>query len=97
MPAADDRKPAIQLDLLHQGIQIGLDVPSILIRVNSEIAEFAALAAKGNVQVESKGSSWVGRRAECGQRIGDITWLPKRKRRIIGDEVVAKTGFFLIR
>src|SRR5262249_45665876 len=62
---------------------------------NAEVAELAALAAKGNVQVKAQRGGRVGSAVQRGVGVGEVRRLPEGKRGIVGNEVVAQTGFFL--
>ncbi len=90
-PASHHRQAADQFDLARQGRDIGLDVRGVLVGVDAEVAELAALAAERNVQVQPQ--RHFGRRrmqglVHVGQRLG----RPLRKRRIVGDEIAANFG-----
>src|SRR5262249_41757047 len=85
----------IQLDLFHDRVGIELDVVGVLVGVHAKIAELAPLAAERDVQVQAE---WgIRRRPPVKSSPGgsQVVGLPERERRIVGDEVVAETGFFL--
>src|SRR5207253_1842193 len=69
----------IQLDFLDQGIEVELDIACVLIGVDAEIAELAALTAKGNVQVEPKRRARLRRLLQDGLGLRQILGLPGGK------------------
>ena len=69
------------------------DVAGVLVGVDAEIAEVAALAAEGNVQVEAQRQAGRGRcRERRPSRGGDGLLRPDGERRVVGDEVAADLG-----
>src|SRR5262249_54002203 len=69
----------------------------VLVGVDAEVAEFAALAAERDVQVESQRRRGVGRRVQNGVGVDEVVGLPGREGRVVGDEVIAEAGLFLSR
>ena len=92
-PPGDGRLPGVQLPLPPQHIEVRLDLRRVLVRVNPEVAEMAALAAERDVEVQAERD--VRRRRGKG-RVGSLVHRlrrPDRKRRIVGDEVAADLRF----
>src|SRR5262249_20170505 len=81
-PTADDGLPAVEFDFLHQGVEVRLDVARVLVGVDAEVAELAALPAEGNVQVQAQRRGRVRGLAQRGVRIGQVRRLPEGKGRI---------------
>ena len=59
-PAAHHRQLADQLDLARQGRDVALDVVRVLVGVDAEVAELAALAAERNVQIQAQRHARAG-------------------------------------
>ena len=76
-PAADDRQLAVQLDFLDQGVEIDLDIAGVLVGVDAEVAELAALAAKRNVQVKPERRAGPRRRFQGRRGVGQMRRLPE--------------------
>ena len=64
----------------------------ILIRVDAEVTELATLATKRDMQVKTHRYRSVGLRRECLANLGHFVAVPKRKRRIVRDEITANLG-----
>ncbi len=88
----DRRGRGVELHLGRQGVQVGADLVEVLVGVDPEVAELAALAAERDVQVEAE----VGLRLRrCGQRplrLRQLLLAPERERGIVGDEDAAHSG-----
>src|SRR5262249_25034673 len=87
-PAANNRHPAIELDFLDEGVKIGVDVTSILVRVDSEIAELAPFPTEGNMKIQAQGCTRLGRRTQHRESLGQMGRFPEREGWIVGNEVV---------
>src|SRR5712692_8529686 len=94
-PVANDLPLAIELHFFDQGLEIILHIPSILVRVNSKIAELAALATKWNVQVKSERCPQLGRAIQSLLSLRQKVRLPKGEGRVVGHEIVAQARFLL--
>src|SRR5262249_30798708 len=66
-----------------------------LVGVDAEVAEFAALAAKRNVQVQAQRRAGLRRVIQDGVGVGQKLWLPGGEGRVVGDEVITEAGLFL--
>src|SRR5262249_24238338 len=95
--AADDRQLRIELHFLEQGVEVGLDVARVLVGVDAEIAELAALAAERDVQIEPERRARPGRCTQRPRPLRQVRGFPRREWWIIRDKIVAETGLLLIR
>ena len=68
------------------------DLLRVLVGVDAEIAEVAALPAEGDVQVKAKGPAGVAGRVEGVPGLTDGRRAPNGKRRIVRDEIAADAG-----
>ena len=83
----------VQLPLARQEIEILLDLARVLVGVDAEVAEVAALPAERDVQVEAERHACAGGRCQRRPRVGgDRLRRPHRERRVIRDEVAADLG-----
>ena len=76
-PVLDRWLLRIVFHLAGKGVEIGLDLLAVFVRVNAEVAELAALAAEGDVEIEAElgvGSRRVG---ECAMRLRDVLLAPE--------------------
>ena len=92
-PPGDGRLPGVQLPLPPQNIEVRLDLGRVLVRVDPEVAEVAALAAERNVEVQAERDI---RRRRGERRVGRLVHRlrrPDRERRIVGDEIAADFRF----
>ena len=92
-PVFDRRLLRVVFHLAGEGVEIGLDLLAVFVRVNAEVAELAALAAEGDVEIEAElgvGSRWV---SECAVCLRDVLFTPKRIGRIVGNKDAADLGF----
>ena len=94
-PAADDGFLAVDFDFLDEGVDVGFHVAGVLVGVDAEVTELAALPAERDVEVEAERRIRRRRCVEDGPRLGQEAGLPSRERRVVGDEVVAQAGLFL--
>ena len=94
-PPTDAGEFLVELYLPAQCADVTLDLLAVLVRVDPEIAEFAALAAEGNVQVEPKRIPLVRRAFQQLESPGDIVALPEGKGRVVGDEIAADLSRFI--
>ena len=79
----------IPLQFVQHRLQVAADLVAVLVRVDLEITELAALAAEGNVHVEAEALVGVGRTPEALVHRRDVFLLPVGKGRVVRDEVVA--------
>ena len=92
-PVFDRRLLRVVFHFAGEGVEIGLDLLAVFVRVNAEVAELAAFAAEGDVKVKAElgiGSRRVG---ECAVCLRDVLLAPKRIGRIVGDKDAADLGF----
>ena len=81
------------LDFAGQGVEVSFDVAGVLVGVDAEVAELAALPAERDVQVQPKRRRWVWRGGERRLRITLYRLVrPDRKRRIRRDEITPDFG-----
>jgi hypothetical protein len=73
------RAAAVELILLNERVEINLDLRSILVRVDLEIAEFAALATEGDVDIKAEWVFNAGRFVQSCERLWYCFWLPLGK------------------
>ena len=95
LAVADERFARIEAQLVEQSVNVGPDLGGIPVGVDLVVAEMAALAAEGNVQVDAERRAPIRRALEGGREVSDQLRLPERKRWIVGDEVVSDAGLFL--
>ncbi len=69
-PAADQGHPAVKRHFLDERVEIGFDIAGVLVGVNAKIAEFAAFAAKRNMQVQPQRRVGFGGGVQRGPRVG---------------------------
>ena len=83
----------VQLPLPREEIEVRLDFLRVLVGVDAEVAEVAALAAERDVEVQTERDVGRRRRGERGPGVGGHgVGRPDRERRVIGDEVAADLG-----
>ena len=97
MPVAKSLPPGVERDLARQSREVCLHFIGVLVGVDAEVAELAALAAKGDVQVKAQAGVLFRRGIEGIKGGGDMLGGPGGERGIIGDEVAAYFGLFGLR
>ena len=85
---ADKRLVRVNRQLLQHRIQIALDGFRILVGINAKITKVAALAAKGNVRIHPERRVRRGCALHGGFNLRHGFLLPKRKWRVIGNEII---------
>ena len=85
----------IHLQLIDNGIDIALDFCSVLVGVDTEIAEVTALSAERDVRVDSerRAGGWLAGNDIENFRDGFL--LPERVWRVVGNKVVSGLGFLV--
>src|ERR1035437_1727384 len=91
---ADESLPGIKRQFTNHGIQVAVDLGGVLSGIHLEVAEVAALAAEGNMHVDSERSTRTRKATEGLMRLRYQVLVPERIRRVVGDEVIARCGFF---
>jgi hypothetical protein len=92
-PSGDRRQLAVQLPFATEYVEVVADLLRVLVCIDPEIAEVAALPAEGNVQVEAERNARDRRRLQRRPRIPRHGFLrPHRKRWVGGDEIAADVG-----
>ena len=94
---ADERLLPVKLQLAKRQLQIPLDGRGVLVGIDAEVAEVAALPAERDVQVEAQLGARRRRPAQGGGHLGHPLRLPERERGVIRDEVVPYRRFLLRR
>jgi hypothetical protein len=74
---------AVEFILLNERIEINLDLRSILVCVDFEVAEFASLAAERDVNIKAERIVYPRRFVQRRERFTDSLGLPLGKRRIV--------------
>jgi hypothetical protein len=88
--AAGDAGPVLeQRDFAVEGLDIVLHHVGVLLRVDAEIAELAALAAERNVQIHPQRNRAVGLAIEGGMDLRRELRPPLGERGVVGNEVAA--------
>src|SRR5690606_7968316 len=72
-----------------QGREIALDLAAVLVRVDLEVAELAALAAERDVDVEAELRPVAGRAMKSVLELWKVFGTPEGIRRIVRDEIVS--------
>ena len=87
--AGDRRLRRVELPFARQQIEILLDLARVLVGVDPEVAEMAALPAERDVQVQTKRARPASAGACSRAAWASLTaaGIPDRKRRIIRDEI----------
>ena len=94
LAAGDPGGAGVQLHLARHRVEVLPDLRGVLVDVDAEVAELAALAAERYVQVEAEVGKGLRLRrgVEKGTRRGDVALVPERVRRVVGDEDAADLG-----
>ena len=92
LPPADERLLRVERQFLNRGIEVALDLPCVLIRIDLEIAKMAALSAERDMEVNAERRSRRRRAIQRRVSLVHVLGSPERIRRIVGDEVVAYFG-----
>src|SRR5690349_11805757 len=71
---------------------VALDFRCVLVGVDFEVTEFAALAAEGDVQIKPERILGSRRLGESLKRVGNVLRFPLRERRIVRDKIIADLG-----
>src|SRR5262249_29492865 len=83
---------AVELILFDQGVEVDLNLGSVLVGIDLEITKLATLATERNVNIETErivDASRFFQRRDC---FADELRFPLRKGWIVRDEVVADFG-----
>ena len=91
--AADDGLFGVEGELAADGVEVGFDFAGVLIGIDLEVAEVAAFAAEGDVDVDAEGGAGDGGAVEGGFGFVELFGAPEGEGRVVGDEVVAFPGF----
>src|ERR1043166_703571 len=94
LPAGKGLSIRVEGDFFCQRIRVDIDLVSILVGIDAEIAEGAALAAERDMQVETKRRFLPDGRIQNRVSCRDVLRSPGRERRGVGDEVAADLGRF---
>ena len=89
---ADKRLVRINRQLLQHRVEIAFDGVRILVRVHAEITKVATLPAKRNVRVHPQRRVRSRSPLHGGLNFRHGFFLPKRKRRVVGDKIIADRG-----
>ena len=89
LSSLEGARPAVQFVFFNQGVEVDLDLGSILVRVDFEITKLAALPTERNVDVKAEWIVDARRFIEGRERFANELRLPLRERRIVRNEVVA--------
>ena len=91
--AGDERLAGHHFQLADRAVEVVLDLIRVLVGVDAEIAEVAALPAEGDVVVEAERGRGAGVRGGIGfLDRGGVLLGPERKGRVVRDEIVAGPG-----
>src|SRR6267378_312527 len=102
LAATDEFFSGVDFQFGEQRVEVAAHSGGILVRIDLEVAEMAALPTEWNVDVEAEGSraSSVESRGQAAQRRQKLRHefrFPKRERRIVRDEIIAHRRFLLNR
>src|SRR5436305_958638 len=86
----------VYTDKNARDVHVDIDIAGVLVGVDAEVTKLASLAAKRNMQVQPERRVGPRRRVQGGIGIRQAPRIPRGERRIIGDEVIAESGFLLI-
>src|SRR6185369_2871095 len=86
------RAAAVELVLFDQRIEVDLDLRRVLVCVDFEVAEQAALPAKRNVKVQTQRIIDARRLIERVDSFCHKLGLPLRERRIVRDKIISYFG-----
>jgi hypothetical protein len=95
LPVPESFAAGIEGDFLRKRFEVSLDLISVLIGVDAEVAELASFAAEWNVQVQPQRRLGLGRGVQSRLNCAAMLRRPDRKRRIIGDKVAPDLGLLL--
>src|SRR5262245_14095763 len=87
--AADEGPLGVELKLPDGGVEVALDLARVLVGIDLEVAERAALATKRNMQVDTYGSAGGRPSIEGGIGFVDAVPSPERVGRVVGNEVIS--------
>jgi hypothetical protein len=54
LPSGEVGGPGVTLELAEAGVEVGVDLGRVLVRVDAEVAEVAALPAEGDVEIDAE-------------------------------------------
>ena len=94
LAAGDPGGAGVQLHLARHRVEVLPDLRGVLVDVDAEVAELAALAAERHVQVEAEVGNGLRRRrgVEKGAGGGDVALVPEGVGRVVGDEDATHLG-----
>ena len=95
-PPGNGRQPRVELPLARQHVEIVVDLLRVLVGVDAEVAEVAALPAERDVEVHPERHARHRRRVQRRPGVAlDVLLLPDGERRVGGDEIAANLGLIL--
>ena len=97
LATADKGFAGVKREFAKDGINVMANRLRILVGINLEITEMATLAAKRNVNIDAEGCIGLRRPLDRGKNLAGELRFPERIGRIIGDEIIADSSFFLQR
>ena len=93
----DERLVRVGREILQQRVEVAANLRRVLVGIDLEVAEVAALPAKRNVRVEPEVHAGRGLTFERGLQFADAILFPVGERRVVRDEVIACGRFLLKR
>ena len=96
LPPLKSGHAAVDFILFDQRVEIDLDLGCVLVRVDFEVTEVAALAAERDVNVKTERIFNARRLVERLEGVSHKLRLPLRERRIIRDKIIADFGSGLL-
>ena len=95
LSSLDERLASHHLKFGHRRVQVVLDLIRTLIGINAKVAEMTASPAEGNVVIETQWHSLFRGLIVSGLNLGILIIRPKRKGRVIRNEIISRPGGFL--
>ena len=87
--AGDQGSAGVELELALERVEVAADLGRVLVGVDLEVAEVAALAAEGQVDVEAERGAGLRAAAQAALERPDLCGRPEGEGRVVRDEVVA--------
>ena len=88
MTTLKSRHAAVEFVLFDQRVEIDFDLRGVLVGIDFEVTEEAALTAERNVNIKAKRIFDSRRLVQHVERRGNKLRFPLRKRRIVRDKVI---------